>query len=44
MKFKENELAPEFNAEDQHGKKHLLKEYQGQWVLLFFYPKDSTPG
>jgi len=37
-------FAPEFNLPDQDGKMHSLKEYQGQWVLLYFYPKDDTPG
>lgn len=36
--------APNFSLEDQDGKKHSLSEYQGEWVLLYFYPKDDTPG
>ena len=36
--------APAFNLPDQDGKKHSLKDYAGKWVLLFFYPKDNTPG
>ena len=44
MKLSENSPAPDFTAEDQHGKKHSLQQYRGRWVLLFFYPKDSTPG
>lgn len=36
--------APEFKLPDQDGKMHSLKEYLGQWVLLYFYPKDDTPG
>ncbi len=29
---------------DQDGKEHSLKDYSGQWVVLYFYPKDDTPG
>jgi peroxiredoxin Q/BCP len=36
--------APDFNLADQTGKKHTLADYAGQWVLLYFYPKDDTPG
>ena len=37
-------MAPSFELEDQVGKSHLLSDYQGQWVVLYFYPKDDTPG
>ncbi len=36
--------APAFNLPDQEGKMHALKGYAGSWVLLYFYPKDDTPG
>lgn len=36
--------APDFSAPDQNGQLHTLKQYQGQWVVLYFYPKDDTPG
>lgn len=36
--------APAFTLPDQTGKPHALKNYAGQWVLLYFYPKDDTPG
>lgn len=36
--------APDFNLPDQDGKMHSLKECLGRWVLLYFYPKDDTPG
>jgi peroxiredoxin Q/BCP len=36
--------APEFRLQDQTGKWHALKDYRGQWVVLYFYPKDNTPG
>lgn len=38
------QAAPEFTLPDQDGKEHSLKEYRGTWVLLYFYPKDDTPG
>ncbi len=43
-KFKVGANAPQFNLPDQDGKMHALKDYIGQWVLLYFYPKDDTPG
>jgi thioredoxin-dependent peroxiredoxin len=36
--------APDFNLPDQNGKLHLLQEYRGKWLVLYFYPKDDTPG
>lgn len=36
--------APDFQARDQAGQEHRLSDYQGQWILLYFYPKDDTPG
>ena len=36
--------APAFTLEDQDGKTHLLSDYIGKEVLLYFYPKDDTPG
>lgn len=36
--------APAFNLPDQAGTKHRLSQYKGQWVVLYFYPKDATPG
>ena len=44
MKIKENDIAPDFNLPDQDGKVHKLTDYKGRWLLLFFYPKDFTPG
>ncbi len=37
-------LAPDFILPDQEGIKHTLSLYKGKWVLLYFYPKDNTPG
>lgn len=36
--------APDFSLIDQHGTVHTLKEYAGMYILLYFYPKDDTPG
>lgn len=36
--------APEFTLQDQTGKSHALSDYKGKWVVLYFYPKDNTPG
>lgn len=36
--------APNFNLPDQTGKFHSLKEYLGKWLIVYFYPKDDTPG
>ena len=38
------EAAPGFSLPDQDGTQHTLKDYAGKWVLLYFYPKDDTPG
>lgn len=36
--------APDFSASDETGKVHRLKDYRGKAVVLYFYPKDQTPG
>lgn len=36
--------APDFTLSDVNGKIHTLKEYEGKWIVLYFYPKDDTPG
>ena len=36
--------APDFSIPDQEGVTHALSEYRGKWVLVYFYPKDDTPG
>jgi peroxiredoxin Q/BCP len=36
--------APEFILPDQSGEDHRLSDYRGQWVILYFYPKDMTSG
>jgi len=39
-----NKPAPAFELPDQTGKVHRLGDYKGKWVVLYFYPKDMTPG
>jgi peroxiredoxin Q/BCP len=36
--------APKFTLLDQESKSHALSAYRGRWVVLYFYPKDDTPG
>ena len=36
--------APDFQLQDQDGKTHRLSDYLGKKVILYFYPKDNTPG
>lgn len=36
--------APDFALLDQDGEERTLSSYRGKWVLLYFYPKDDTPG
>ncbi len=36
--------VPEFELPDQDGQLHSLEDYRDQWVVLYFYPKDGTPG
>lgn len=38
------DIAPDFSLPDQNGKMHSLSDQKGKWVLLYFYPKDDTPG
>lgn len=39
-----NQKAPNFTLLDQENNEHSLNQYKGQKVLLYFYPKDNTPG
>ena len=36
--------APNFRLFDQNGNEHTLEDYKGKKVILYFYPKDNTPG
>jgi peroxiredoxin Q/BCP len=42
--LKEKVKAPLFKLPDQEGREHALKDYLGKWLLIYFYPKDDTPG
>lgn len=42
--LKEGDKAPEFTSKDQNGNSISLSEFKGKKVVLYFYPKDSTPG
>ena len=44
MKLKEGDKAPGFESTDQDGKKVKLSDFTGKKVVLYFYPKDDTPG
>jgi peroxiredoxin Q/BCP len=37
-------VAPAFKLKDSNGKFHSLIDYKGSWLVLYFYPKDDTPG
>lgn len=43
-KPKEGDKAPDFTAKDQNGKTVSLSDFKGKNVILYFYPKDDTPG
>ena len=36
--------APAFKLQDQNSKWHSLSQYKGKWIVLYFYPKDNSPG
>ena len=42
--LKAGDTAPEINSVDQNGNKITLEQYKGRKVVLYFYPKDMTPG
>ncbi len=42
--LQEGDKAPDFTAKDQNGKEVSLSNYKGKNVILYFYPKDDTPG
>jgi len=44
MTISTGEPAPEFTLEDEEGRMHSLSDYSGKPVVLYFYPKDDTPG
>lgn len=40
----QGQLAPAFNLQDQAGQSHQLADYQNQWLVVYFYPKNDTSG
>ena len=44
IKLEAGKKAPAFTLPDQNGIKVALKDYAGHWVVVYFYPKDDTPG
>jgi peroxiredoxin Q/BCP len=36
--------APDFTLPDSEGRLHSLSDYRGKWLVVYFYPKDDTPG
>lgn len=44
IELKEGQKAPDFKAKDQDGKEISLDQFAGKTVVLYFYPKDDTPG
>jgi peroxiredoxin Q/BCP len=40
----ENDNAADFNLDGSDGKRHSLSEFNGKYLVLYFYPKDNTPG
>ncbi|MBM3402504.1 MAG: thioredoxin-dependent thiol peroxidase [Bacteroidetes bacterium] len=44
IELKEGQKAPVFTAKDQNGKEISLSDFSGKELILYFYPKDNTPG
>ena len=42
--LKIGDKAPNFTLQDQNNITHTLSDYEGKWIVLYFYPKDDTPG
>lgn len=40
----EGSTAPDFSLDGSDGRRHSLADYRGTTCVIFFYPKDSTPG
>ena len=41
---KAGQAAPDFELPDQHGRSRSRAEFRGHWLVLYFYPRDDTPG
>jgi len=44
MLLEVGQKGPKFKLPDENGQAHQLSDYQGNYVLLYFYPRDNTPG
>lgn len=44
MTVEEGQIAPDFTLQASNGKPFTLSDQRGKWVVLYFYPKDDTPG
>jgi len=44
MTIRINQPAPDFSLPDEKGKDHKLSDFRGKSIVLYFYPKDDTPG
>ena len=44
MKLKVGDSAPDFELPDADGKNHRLSDFTGKKILIYFYPRDNTPG
>jgi len=44
IELKEGDIAPDFSLPSSLGKNVSLKDYRGKKIILYFYPKDDTPG
>jgi peroxiredoxin Q/BCP len=44
MSLEVHKKIPSFVMYDEEGNKHTSEMHQGKWLLLYFYPKDDTPG
>ena len=42
--LEEGKRAPAFTLESDDGSKVALKDYKGRWLVVYFYPRDNTPG
>ncbi|MCL5071318.1 MAG: peroxiredoxin [Actinobacteria bacterium] len=42
--LKEKIKAPDFELTDQNNKLHKLDDYKGRWIVIYFYPRDNSPG